>query len=74
MTLVLMQIANVCKRIIVIAASMLVFRNPVSTANALGMLLAIMGIAMYNRAKLNSANAEVHHHSPARFQALALST
>lgn len=63
------SIANVCKRIVVIAASMVVFRNPVTPANAGGMLLAIMGIAMYNRAKLKSADAEIHRstlpiHSP----------
>ena len=41
------QIANVCKRIIVIAASMLVFRNPVTPANAGGMLLAILGAVLW---------------------------
>ena len=57
---------------------MLVFRNPVTPANAAGMLLAILGtsvvlfcdmkmhagIAMYNRAKLRSAHGEVTFHTP----------
>ena len=68
------QIANVCKRVIVIAASMFVFRNPVTPANAGGMLLAILGIAMYNRAKLRSAHGEsTHHHSPGKDRSALMS-
>lgn len=58
------SIANVCKRIVVIAASMIVFRNPVTPTNAAGMLLAIVGIAMYNRAKMRSTDGEQTHRLP----------
>ena len=46
------------KRILVIAASMFIFRNPVSLANATGMMITIGGIALYNRAKLAEKNKE----------------
>lgn len=47
-------VASAAKRVVVVLASVLVLRNPVSGANAMGMALAAAGVLAYNRAKLKS--------------------
>ena len=44
------SLVNLFKRVVVIGASVAVFRNPVSPLNALGMLLASVGVACYSHA------------------------
>eukprot|EP00051_Salpingoeca_urceolata_P018243 m.254957 g.254957 ORF g.254957 m.254957 type:complete len:353 (-) comp19152_c2_seq5:108-1166(-) len=46
------SVANVGKRVFVILAAMLYFKNPVTSTNLLGVSIAIFGIYLYNRAKM----------------------
>jgi solute carrier family 35, member E1 len=49
-------VANTVKRVVIILASVLVFRNPVSRLGALGSAMAIAGATAYSIAKSNSGS------------------
>jgi len=45
------SVGNSLKRVVIIAASVIVFRNPVSATNIAGTALAIAGVVWYGRVK-----------------------
>jgi solute carrier family 35, member E1 len=44
-------VANTVKRVVIIVASVFVFQNPVTKANALGSSIALFGVLLYSIAK-----------------------
>lgn len=51
-------VASAAKRAAVVAASLLVLRNPAPPLNLAGMALAAAGVLAYNRAKIHARSAD----------------
>ena len=49
------SVGNSCKRVAVIVASLLWFRNPISLQNAIGTGMALTGVFLYSQAKRSSS-------------------
>lgn len=58
-------VASAAKRAAVVAASLLLLRNPAPPLNLAGMALAALGVLAYNRAKLRARRAPPPAAAPA---------
>jgi solute carrier family 35, member E1 len=52
------SLGNCVKRVVVIAASVMVFQNPVTQQNALGTAIALGGVFLYSAAKRSAGKVK----------------
>lgn len=61
------SVANTLKRVFVIVVSILYFQNPVTMSNAIGIVIALTGIFLYNRACVKQKQKELLNQMKADF-------
>lgn len=53
------SVGNTMKRVVVIAASLIVFRNPIRPLNALGSAIAVFGTFLYSQASMKAKSKKI---------------